>query len=404
MSQKIVLAFSGGLDTSFCLWHLKQQGFQVHSVFVDTGGVSDQERKRIESRAEELGTDRHWTIDASADLWQEFVVPLVWSHARMLDQYPMLCSDRYVIVRKCLEICDQLGTRSFAHGCTGMGNDQLRFDQTVRSLGDYEILAPIRDLQTRTTQIRDYEIKALQEAGFEVPLTNSLYSINENLLGVTISGGAIDRFQPPDDNTWQLCRPRAEWPQQTLRVQIGFESGVPRTLDDAVIDGPQLLGKLNAMLGQYGVGRHIYTGDVSIGLKGRIVFECPGVTALLTAHCALEDTINTRYQNQFRHIIAARWADLVYTGFFYEPHKRDLEAYLQSSQRHVSGTVTLESSGGSVLATAVDSPHILADTSAVYAQSCHWTPQEAMGFIKLLGQSSTLSARINGVATEKVVD
>lgn len=401
MAEKVVLAFSGGLDTSFCLWHLKQQGFEVHSVFVDTGGVSAEECRRIENRANELGSDKHWTIDASNDIWSEFVIPLVWSHARMLDQYPMLCSDRYVIVRKCLEICDQLDTRRFAHGCTGMGNDQLRFDQTVRSLGDYEIVAPIRELQSQTRQIRDFEMAALRDAGFDVPVSNSLYSINENLLGVTISGGAIDEFGEPAEDTWCLCRPRAEWPDDKLKVDIGFESGVATTLNGTPIRGAALLQALNQSMGQYGVGRHIYTGDVSIGLKGRIVFECPGVTALLQAHRALEDSINTRFQNQFRHIVAARWAELVYTGFFYEPHKKDLEAYLASSQEHVSGTVTLETCGGAVLATAIESGHILADPSAVYAQSCNWTPEEAVGFIKLLGQSSTLSARINGVATPR---
>ncbi len=398
MSDKIVLAFSGGLDTSYCLWLLKQQGHEVHSVFVDTGGVSEEERKRIESRAVELGTDRHWTIDVGAAIWDEFVVPLVWSHGRALDQYPLLCSDRYVIVRTCLGICDQIGSRHFAHGCTGMGNDQLRFDQTVRSLGDYEIVAPIRDLQSEVTQIREYEKQQLNDAGFEVPVSNSLYSINENLLGVTVSGGAIDRFQRPEADTWQLCQPREKWPAESLQVEIGFEHGRATSLNGQSMPGADLLGQLNREFGQYGVGRHIYTGDVSIGLKGRIVFECPGITALLLAHRALEDTINTRYQNQFRHIIAARWAELVYTGFFYEPHKRDLEAYLASSQRNVTGTVTLETSGGTAWPVAVDSPHILADPDAVYAQSCNWSPEEAVGFIKLLGQSSTLSARINGVA------
>ena len=398
MSSKIVLAFSGGLDTSFCLWQLKQQGHDVHSVFVDSGGVSDEERQRIESRAAELGADRHWTVDAREEIWSEFVVPLVWSHGRALDQYPLLCSDRYVIVRKCLEICDQIGSRQFAHGCTGMGNDQLRFDQTVRSLGDYEIIAPIRDLQSQVTQIRDYEQAQLTNAGFEVPVSNSLYSINENLLGVTVSGGAIDQFQEPAADTWQLCRPRGNWPAEPLQMQIGFAQGRAVSLNGQPMAGADLLGRLNREFGQYGVGRHIYTGDVSIGLKGRIVFECPGITALLAAHRALEDTINTRYQNQFRHIIAARWAELVYTGFFYEPHKRDLEAYLASSQRCVTGTVRLETCGGTVWPVAIDSQHILADPDAVYAQSCNWSPEEAVGFIKLLGQSSTLSARINGVA------
>ncbi len=401
MSQKIVLAFSGGLDTSFCLWQLQQQGLEVHSVFVDTGGISEAEKQRIEARAAELGSYKHHTIDASQDLWDEFVIPLVFSHARMLDQYPMLCSDRYVIVRKCLEICDQLGTKQFAHGCTGMGNDQLRFDQTVRSLGDYEIVAPIRELQAKSKRVRDHEIECLEGAGFAVPVSNSLYSINENLLGVTISGGAIDEFGSPADDTWQLSRPRSEWPQETLRTKIGFQAGQAVSLNGQKMVGPELLQNLNQQFGQYGVGRHIYTGDVSIGLKGRIVFECPGVTALLAAHRALEDAVNTRFQNQFRHVVAARWAELVYTGFFYEPHKRDLEAYLKSSQTHVNGSVTLETSGGTVWATAIESPNILADQNAVYAQSCNWSPEEAVGFIKLLGQSSTLSARINGVVTDE---
>ncbi len=402
MSQTIVLAFSGGLDTSFCLWHLKQAGHSVHTVFVDTGGVSDPRRQAIERRAAELGADQHHTVDASGDIWEEFVVPLVWSHGRALDQYPLLCSDRYVIVRKCLAICDKLGTRDFAHGCTGMGNDQLRFDQTVRSLGDYNIMAPIRDLQSQTGQVRDYEKQQLTDAGFDVPDSSSRYSINENLLGVTVSGGAIDRFGAPEADTWQLCRPRREWPDESAEFKIHFDRGIATALDDQSLPGPEILQTLNRRLGQYGIGRHIYTGDVSIGLKGRIVFECPGISGLLTAHRALEDAVNTRLQNQFRHLVAARWAELVYTGFFYEPHKRDLQAYLASSQRSVTGDVTLWTEGGTVLPTVVDSPHILADKDAVYAQSCNWTPEEAVGFIKLLGQSSTLSARINGVVSDMV--
>ncbi len=401
MPETVVLAFSGGLDTSFCLWQLKTVGHAVHTVFVDTGGVTVEQRTRIENRARELGCERHHTLEAGDDLWDEFVVPLVWSHARAAGQYPLLCSDRYVIVRKCLELCDELGTRNFAHGCTGMGNDQLRFDQTARSLGDYQIIAPIRDLQSTTRQVRDYEIEQLRKAGVDVPPSSSRYSINENLLGVTISGGAIDRFAVPDDDTWQLCRRRADWPDKPLQIEIGFEQGRATTLDGKPVRGPRMLSELNDRLGRYGVGRHIYTGDVSIGLKGRIVFECPGITGLMTAHQALEDAVNTRFQNQFRHLIAARWAELVYTGFFYEPHKRDLEAFLASSQRHVSGKITLWTEGGTVLATAIDSPHVLAEKESVYAQSCTWTPEEAVGFIRLLGQSSTLSARINGLAIDR---
>jgi argininosuccinate synthase len=392
--EPVVLAFSGGLDTSYCVLALREQGFDVHTVFVDTGGIADEEVEWIRRRALDLGAVEHHQVNVAQDIWDQFVVPLVWSHARMLGEYPLLCSDRYLIVRRCLALCDDLGTRHFAHGCTGMGNDQLRFDQTVRSTGDYEIHAPIRDLQKVTSDVRAHEIELLEAAGIEVPKKSGLYSINENLLGVTISGSEVDRFEAPGPDTWSLVRPRDEWPAETLRLAITFEGGVAQAIDGEALPGPELLGRLNQAFGRYGVGRHIYTGDVSIGLKGHIVFECPGIDALLAAHQALEDTVNTRLQNQFRSIVANRWADLVYTGFFYEPHKTDLEAYLASSQVAVDGTVTLETSGGSLLAVAIDSPNILQDPASVYAQSASWTPEEAEGFIKLLGQSSTLAARI----------
>ena len=312
----------------------------------------------------------------------------------MLGEYPLLCSDRYLIVKRCLDLCDELGTRHFGHGCTGMGNDQLRFDQTVRSLGDYEIHAPIRDLQSRVQAVRDYELQVMADAGIEVEESASRYSINENLLGTTISGSEIDEFQAPADDAWTRTASRDDWPQGRLELKLGFEEGVAVSLDGKRMDGPAILKALNDALGAWGVGRHIYTGDVTIGLKGRIAFECPGIDGLLIAHQALEDTVNTRFQNQFRKSISDRWAELVYTGFFYEPHKQDLEAYLHSSQQAVTGEVVLRTDGGTVRAVAVETPYLLNNPDAVYAQSADWTPEEAVGFIKLLGQSTTLAGRV----------
>jgi len=396
MSEKAVLAFSGGLDTSFCVLDLADKGFEVHTAFVDTGGFDEIEKTAIAERARSLGAAEHHEFNVAEEIWQEFVVPLVWSHARMLGEYPLLCSDRYVIVKQCLSLCDQLKTRHFAHGCTGMGNDQMRFDQTVRSLGDYEIHAPIRDLQSRVSQVREHEITVLTEAGFEVAKTSSRYSVNENLLGVTISGSEIDENRAPAADAWSLTNARDEWPDQPLEVTIGFDQGIAVSLDGVTMPGPAILKALNTKLGRYGVGRHIYTGDVTIGLKGRIAFECPGIDGLLAAHKALEDTVNTRFQTQFRSGVAARWAELVYAGFFYEPHKNDLEAYLRSSQQFVTGQVTLSTAGGTVLAVAVESPFRLHKQDAVYAQSCDWTPEEAVGFIKLTGQSTTLAGQVRG--------
>jgi argininosuccinate synthase len=390
----IVLAFSGGLDTSYCVLELSAQGYDVHTVFVDTGGLSTDEVNWIEERALSLGATKHHLVDASQLIWDEFVVPLVWSHSRMLGEYPLLCSDRYLIVRLSLQLCDELDTRHFAHGCTGMGNDQMRFDQTVRSLGDYDIHAPVRDLQKEPGNIRDIEIDILKNAGVSIPEKTGKYSINENLLGVTISGSEVDEFNSPGAETWQLSRPRDEWPEEPLRVSIRFEKGVAVAINGENMAGPEIVQTLNAEFGRYGVGRHIYTGDVTIGLKGRIVFECPGIDALLLAHQGLEDCVNTRFQNQFRYQVAQRWAELVYSGFFYEPHKQDLEAYLASSQSFVTGTVTLETTGGAIYAVAVDSDYIVQDPEAVYAQSCNWSPSEAEGFIKLTGQSSTTAMRV----------
>lgn len=396
MTRKIVLAFSGGLDTSYCVLDLAKQGFEVHTAFVDTGGVDDQGRAAIHDRAESLGATKHHEINAAQQIWDEFVIPLVWSHARMLGEYPLLCSDRYLIVKHCLKLCDELGTLHFAHGCTGMGNDQLRFDQTVRSLGDYEIHAPIRDLQARVQAVRDYELQLMADAGIEVEASASRYSINENLLGVTISGSEIDEFQAPAADAWTRTNGREDWPDSPLQLKLGFERGIAVSLDGEKLNGPEILQKLNTLLGAYGVGRHIYTGDVIIGLKGRIAFECPGIDGLLAAHQALEDTVNTRFQNQFRDQVARRWAELVYSGFFYEPHKTDLEAYLQSSQAVVTGEVVLQTEGGNVTAVAVDSPYQMHNPEAVYAQSCDWSPEEAVGFIKLLGQSTTLAGKVRG--------
>lgn len=396
MNERVVLAFSGGLDTSYCVLALKQQGFEVHTAFVDTGGIGSEQKAWIAERARSLGAAEHHELDAGQPLWDQFVVPLLWSGARALEQYPMLCSDRYVIVQACLALADELATKHFAHGCTGMGNDQLRFDQSVRSLGDYTIHAPIRDLQRETKNVRAHELELMEEAGIEVPVSASRYSINENLLGVTLSGQEIDEFGVPGEDTHVWCKPRQQWPAGRLELTIGFQAGRAVSLDDQPMDGPRLLAELNRRLGAYGVGRHIYTGDVSIGLKGRIVFECPGIDGLMTAQRALREAVNTRLQNQFQQTIAQRWAELVYTGFFFEPHKTDLEAYLESANEYVTGVVRLATDGGSVQAVAVGSRYLLRDPEAVYAQSAAWTPEEAEGFVKLLGQSSTLAARVRG--------
>ncbi|MGI9015417.1 MAG: argininosuccinate synthase [Phycisphaerales bacterium] len=390
--RDVVLAFSGGLDTSFCVPWLRERDYRVTTLFVDTGGTDDEERNAIEARAHELGVHQHITQDASDELWDSFVIPFVMGGERYQQQYPLLCSDRYVIAKRMVELAREMGTPFVAHGCTAAGNDQFRFDQSLRSLGDVNILAPIREIQSETTSLRSYEEAWLRERGFGVRTQYRKYTINENILGTTVSGSEIDAFAAPSHDTWRMVRPRAEWPAKELEVKITFEEGVAVALNDERMRGPQLLQALNTLCGKYGIGRGIYTGDTTIGLKGRIVFEAPGLTALLAAHRALEEITLTKHQNAFKPVVARRWTELVYEGFFYEPLRHDLEAMITSTQDHVTGTVTLASEGASVNAVAVQSDHMLHDREASYAQGARWSGEEAVGFIRLYGQSSRMAA------------
>jgi len=391
----IVLAFSGGLDTSFCVPYLKERGWAVHTVFADTGGVDARERACIERRAQELGVASHVTVDGGPALWNDFVKPFVWAGEGYQGQYPLLVSDRYLIVDAALKRAAELGTRAIAHGCTGMGNDQVRFDLAVKAQGDFEIVAPIREIQKEHTQTRAYEQKYLEERGFGVRAKQQAYTINENLLGLTMSGGEIDRWEAPGEGARGWCKPRSEWPTAPLHVRLTFADGEAVALDGKKMAGHTLLAKLNGLFAQYGVGRGIYTGDTTIGLKGRIVFEAPGILALLTAHRALEEAVLAKQQNRFKPEVARKWVEMIYEGFFHDPLKTDLEAFLASSQRMVAGDVVLETSGGSVSAVAIQSPHTLNAKGATYAQSADWGVAEAEGFIKLYGMSSTLWAQVN---------
>lgn len=395
MSKDIVLAFSGGLDTSFCVPYLKERGWAVHTVFADTGGVDAEERAFIENRAKELGVASHVTVDGGPAIWSGFVKPFVWAGEGYQGQYPLLVSDRYLIVEAALKRAAELGTRAIAHGCTGMGNDQVRFDLAVKSLGDYEIVAPIREIQKEHTQTRAYEQKFLEERGFGVRAKQQAYTINENLLGVTMSGGEIDRWQAPGEGARAWCKPRAEWPSEPLRVKLGFVNGEAVSLDDEQLAGHTILARLNVLFAPYGVGRGLYTGDTTIGLKGRIIYEAPGLVSLLAAHRALEEAVLSKQQNRFKPEVARKWVEVVYEGFFHDPVKADLEAFLASSQSTVNGEVTLETNGGTVNAVAIESKHILNAKGATYAQSADWGVAEAEGFIKLFGMSSTLWAEVN---------
>ncbi len=335
----------------------------------------------------------------------EVITPLIWGGHWYQNQYPLLCSDRYLIVATCLKLCDKLGTKLFAHGCTGMGNDQVRFDLAVQCLGDYEILSPVREIQKLTDEVREYEKNYLVERGFSYSDKVSAYSVNENLLGSTISGSEIDEWKKPGEQSYLLTPSKIDVNKPSQLVSFTFEKGQLTHLDGKTLDkdftGEQVMQTLNQLVGSFSIGRGLYTGDTSIGLKGRIAFEAPALVALNAAHTALEQSVLSKAQNRFKATVAEKWTELVYEGFFYEPLKDDLQAFLKSSQTQVTGSVTLELSPGQLMAVEVDSDNILKDSQSVYAQSASWNIEEAIGFIKLFGKSTVMASKTKRVTTVK---
>jgi argininosuccinate synthase len=392
--RKAILAFSGGLDTSFCVPWLRERDWEVVTVFVDTGGVTASRVAEIGRRAKALGAARHYVLSAEQDIYDQIIAPLVRSHALYEGVYPLMCSDRYVIVEKCVEVARKEGAKAIAHGCTGMGNDQARFDIAIGALGDYEILAPIRDFQAEVkTEVRQREIDYLVERGFEVAAAHRRYSINQNVFGVTISGREIDELREPAEEAYVLTVSPEKAPARGASFWIDFKAGLPVALDGRKMPGIDILKALNVKVGRQGCGRSLYTGDCVIGIKGRIAFECPGLAALMAAHRALAELTLSKEQNFFMPLVAQRWAYLQYSGLFHDPLVRDLNRFIASSQAAVNGRVRVKAQRGQLMAVEVQSPDVLRQSGTVYAQTSAWKPAEAEAFCRLFGISTVLAAR-----------
>lgn len=393
--KKIVLAFSGGLDTSFCVPYLIDQGFEVHTIFVNSGGTPLNEEKKISKRAYELGAKKHINVNIETNLWSQIVKPLIWSGSLYQDKYPALCSDRYLIVSEAIKLCKKLNTKYISHGCTGMGNDQVRFDLSIQAFGNYKTITPIREIQNKVTDVRGYEQEYLKKKGFKVSSLHSKYSINENLMGATVSGSEIDEWKEPSKESYILCNTPDKYPSNTKKVEIEFSKGEAKKINGKLIKGPDLLRMLNKIGGKYGIGRELFAGDTIIGIKGRFLFESPGISILQRAHRALEESIFTDKQNAFKPLVGKRWVELIYGGFYFDPLRKNLENFLEDIQKPVNGKVTVLLSPGKVEAVSVEAKKILISNDAIYAQSASWGVEESSGFIKLLGKSTSTWTEIN---------
>jgi argininosuccinate synthase len=395
----VVLAFSGGLDTSFCVPYLAEEtGREIHTVTVDTGGFSATELAAVERRAAELGAASHTNVDARAALFDRTLQYLIKGNVLRGNVYPLCVGpERVVQAQALIEESARLGAGVVAHGSTGAGNDQVRFDTAMRLLAPagIEILTPIRALGLS----REASAAFLAERGFAVEARTTEYSINRGLWGTTIGGKethATDGILPED--AWPDTVSPADAPDTPLRLTIGFEKGVPTALDGDALDPVALIETLNRTGAAHGVGRGIHVGDTILGIKGRIAFEAPAALVLIDAHRELEKLVLTKLQLLHKGALGDAYGQLLHEGLYFDPAMRDIEAFLDSSQQRVTGTVTVELYKGTHRVLGATSPWSLFNTGvATYGEdNALWSGRDAEGFTTLYGLQALLAARVAG--------
>lgn len=389
--KKVILAFSGGLDTSFSVPYLIDKGFEVITVTVDSGGFSKSEIKQIEEKSKKLGAKKHYTVNAKIDLYNQIVKNVIQTNGLYEGSYPNMCADRYLIAEKCIEVAQKEKATSVAHGSTAMGNDQIRFDLALQALDPkIQIIEPIKEMGGN----REEEKTFLKKKGFEVPGKHSEYSINKNLMGITYSGSEIDQNKEPKSKMFELVT--GEKVKESKYYEIEFKEGLPVKLNGKKLSGVQIIQILNKELGKYGYGKNYYTGDCVIGIKGHIVIEAPALYFLIAAHKALEQYTLTKEQITFGQLVAQKVTDLIYIGKYYEPVVENLNKFIGDQQKNVNGKVKMKLEFGNALAVEIQSHKSLINPKiATYAQGCTWTTEDANGFIKLFDMQTKISKLIN---------
>ncbi len=382
----ILLAFSGGLDTSFCVpWLKETSGRPVVTVTVNTGGIDDAAARLLDQRARALGVAAHHLIDARGEYFERVLKWLLIGNVRRGQLYPLCVgAERSIQAQTVATAARSLGTTTVAHGCTAAGNDQVRFEVALRTLAPgLEILAPVRDQAFK----RPDQLAFLQQRSLPVPPHGAAYSTNRGLWGVTIggretltSGGSIP------ESEWVLTRDAFSAPRAPRRLVIGFERGVPASLDGEALDPVALIERLEPVAAAYGIGRGIHLGDTIIGTKGRVAFEAPAAAVLIEAHRELEKLVLTARQQRIKDMAAASYGDLVHEGQNLDPVCRDIEALFAASQARVSGEVRLLLRPGSAFVEGVESDYSLMKASkGVYGEAAgEWTAEDARGFSRML--------------------
>jgi argininosuccinate synthase len=394
-SEPIVLAYSGGLDTSFLVpWVAENTGRPVITVTVDTGGIDAAAARTLSERARALGAIAHHQVDARSDYFEQVLRFLIMGNVKRGNLYPLCVgAERVMQAQTIARMARELGTNMIAHGCTAAGNDQVRFEVALRTLApDLEVFAPVRDRAFKRQEELDY----LQKRNLPVPPFGAAYSINRGLWGVTIGGTeTLTSTGSIPDSAWVLTRDAFTNPRAPERHTISFERGRPVGLDGKALSPVQVIESLEAVAAPFGVGRGIHLGDTIIGTKGRVAFEAPAAETLLTAHRELEKLVLTGRQQRIKELVAQPYGDLVHEGQLLDPVCRDIEALLLSSQERVTGEVHVLFRPGNLFIEGVESPYsLMAASKGVYGEAVgEWTPADALGFSKIVSLTGVFARR-----------
>jgi argininosuccinate synthase len=399
-AQPILLAYSGGLDTSFLVpWLTQNYHRPVITVTVDTGGIDAAGARTLEQRARLLGAVQHTQVDARADYFEQVLRFLIMGNVRRGQLYPLCVgAERVMQAQTVARVARQLGTGTIAHGCTAAGNDQVRFEVALRTLApELQVLAPIRDRAFR----RSEELEYLQQLQLPIPPFGAAYSINRGLWGVTIGGKeTLTSSGSIPESAWVLSRDAFTNPRAAETHRLSFETGRPTALDGVRLDPVELIEQLEQLGAPFGIGRGIHLGDTIIGTKGRVAFEAPAAEVLLTAHRELEKLVLTARQQRIKEAVAAPYGDLVHEGQLLDPVCRDIEALLLSSQERVTGDVHLLLRPGALYIEGVDSAYsLMAASKGVYGETVgEWSAADALGFSKIVALPGVFHRRAGDAA------
>lgn len=391
----IVLAFSGGLDTSYCVPRLAEiYGQPVVTVTVDTGGLTAEAKTSLAERAARLGAVEHVLVDGRATFFDRVLRFLILANARRGQTYPLCVgAERLIQAQEVALAARRLGSTRVAHGSTAAGNDQVRFEVALRTLApELEVLAPVRDTPTPRAE----QVAYLEARNLPVPSFGAAYSINRGLWGITIGGReTLTSEGSIPESAWVLSADAFTQPRASERHNLRFEAGVPVAFDGVALDPVRLIEAVEAAAAPFGIGRGIHLGETILGIKGRVAYEAPAAEVLLVAHRELEKLTLTGRQIRVKESVAGTYADLVHEGQHLEPVCRDIEALLLSSQQRVTGEVFLLFQPGSLFVEGTTSPYSLLKASrAAYGEAAgEWTAADARGFSRLVALPGMIHAR-----------